>query len=86
MLIFAFIEDMMEKTWDETESPESYISNQDNLISLKGGLSGLRPCLTTETPLKMMKNVFYFTLKALFVLKIFKFLSWLFGHLEKRLD
>ena len=63
------------KTWDETESPESYISNQDNLISLKGGLSGLRPCLTTETPLKMMKNVFYFTLKALFVLKIFKFLS-----------
>ena len=63
------------KTWDETESPESYISNQDNLISLKGGLSGLRPYLTTETPLKMMKNVFYFTLKALFVLKIFKFLS-----------
>ena len=75
MLIFAFIEDMMEKTWDETESPESYISNQDSLISLKGGLSGLRPCLTTETPLKMMKNIFYFTLKALFVLKIFKFLS-----------
>ena len=25
--------------------------------------------------LKMMKNVFYFTLKVLFVLKIFKFLS-----------
>ena len=34
----------------------------------------------------MMKNAFYFTLKALFVLKIFKFLSWLFGHVEKRLD
>ena len=31
----------------------------------------------------MMKNAFYFTLKALFVLKIFKFLSWLFGHVEK---
>ena len=30
-----------------------------------------------------MKNVFYFILKALFVLKIFKFLSWLFGHIEK---
>ena len=30
-----------------------------------------------------MKNVFYFILKALFVLKIFKFLSWTFGHLEK---
>ena len=31
----------------------------------------------------MMKNAFYFTVKALFVLKIFKFLSWLFGHVEK---
>ena len=28
-----------------------------------------------EIPLKMMKNAFYFNLKALFVLKIFKFLS-----------
>ena len=28
-----------------------------------------------EGPLKMMKNAFYFILKALFVLKIFKFLS-----------
>ena len=34
--------------------------------------------------LKMMKNAFYFTLKALFVLKIFKFLSRLFGHTERR--
>ena len=34
----------------------------------------------------MMKNAFYFTLKALFILKIFKFLSWLFGHVEERLD
>ena len=30
-----------------------------------------------------MKNAFYFILKALFVLKIFKFLSLLFGHVEK---
>ena len=29
----------------------------------------------TGSPLKMMKNAFYFILKALFVLKIFKFLS-----------
>ena len=42
---------------------------------LKGALSGLRQFLTTENPLKMMKNAFYFTSKALFVLKIFKFLS-----------
>ena len=33
-----------------------------------------------------MKNAFYFNSKALFVLKVFKFLSWLFGHAAKRLD
>ena len=27
---------------------------------------------------------FYFTLKAVSVLKIFKFLSWMFGHVEKK--
>ena len=36
-----------------------------------------------DSPSKIMKNAFYFILKALFVLKIFKFLSWLFGHVEK---
>ena len=46
------------------------------------------PCCTffvcvTESSLKMMKNAFYFILKALFVLKLFRFLSWLFGHIEK---
>ena len=66
---------------------------------LKGALSGLRKFLTVESPLKMMKNVFYFTSKtqndenafyftseALFVLEIFTFLSWPFGHVAKRLD
>ena len=37
----------------------------------------------TESPLKMIKNAFYFILKTLFTLKIFKFLSWRFGHIEK---
>ena len=36
--------------------------------------------------LKTIKNAFYFTLKALFVLKIFIFLSQLSGHVEKRKD
>ena len=36
-----------------------------------------------ESPFKMMKNAIYFILIALFVLKIFKFLSQLFGHLGK---
>ena len=34
----------------------------------------------------MMKNAVYFTLKALFVVKVFEFSSSLFGHIEKRLD
>ena len=34
---------------------------------------GLRRILPTESPLKMMKNAFYFTLKALFVREIFEF-------------
>ena len=36
-----------------------------------------------ESLLKLMKNAFYSILKALFVLKIFEFLSWPFGHIEK---
>ena len=34
--------------------------------------------LATESHLKVMKNVFYFTLKALFVLKTFKFFVFTF--------
>ena len=61
---------------DKSESPKTFeklesIADRD----LKGALEGLRQFLATETPLKMMKNPFYFTSKALFVLKIFKFLS-----------
>ena len=36
-----------------------------------------------ETPLQIIKNALYFILKALFVLKIFKFLSRLFDHVGK---
>ena len=38
----------------------------------KDALSGLRQFLANESSLNMMKNAFYFTLKALFVLKLFK--------------
>ena len=55
-------------------------------VSIKGALSGLRQFLVTENPLKMIKNTFYLTLKALLVLNTLKFLSWLFGHVEKWLD
>ena len=38
--------------------------------SVKGALSGLRQFSATESSLKMMKDAFNFTFKALFVLKI----------------
>ena len=44
-------------------------------VSVKGALSGLIQLLATESSLKMMKSSFCFTLKALFVLKIFKIFS-----------
>ena len=47
----------------------------NNFFKSKNALSRLRQSLGTESPLKMMKNAFYFVSKSLFVLKIFKFLS-----------
>ena len=49
--------------------------------------SGLRQFLATESSFTVMKNVFYFTLKALFVLeKYLNFCPDIFSHLEKQLD
>ena len=58
-----------------------------SIANFKVGLSPSKNILFyffNESSLKMMKNAFYFILKALFVLKIFKFLSWLFGHEGKK--
>ena len=56
---------------------------------IKDALSGLIQFLPAESPLNK-KNAFYFMLfifiKGLFVLKIFKFLCWYFGHVAKRLE
>ena len=56
------------------------------LFLFEGALSGLTQFFATESPLKIMKNAFYFTSKAHFVLKIFKFMYWIFGHVSKQLD
>ena len=53
---------------------------------LKVGLSpAKKSCVicSIESPRKMMKNAFYFILKAFFVLKILNLLSRLFGHVGK---
>ena len=57
--------------------PHSWIKECLDLFrvaeNIKDALSGQREFSATESPLKMMKNAFYFTSKALSVLKIFKF-------------
>ena len=57
-------------------------ANMENLKVLKAHSKALDN-FDTESSLKMMKNAFYFTLKALFDLKICKFFSWLLVHVEK---
>ena len=73
---------------------ERYVSNNNNRSTLRAGgihfserrtLGSERIFDNWET-FKMMRNTFYFTLKALFVLRIFKFLSSLFAHVSKQLD
>ena len=54
------------------------VSRRVTHVSKTGGLK------RNESPLKMMKNAFYFILKAIFVLKTFKCLCWLFGHVGTR--
>ena len=53
------------------------------LIYFEAALSGLRQLLTTERPLEMAKNTFYFTLKIIFVLKMFKFFVLTFWSSRK---
>ena len=61
-------------------------SNRTSLYMLKVRLSSFKKvgfiCFI-ENPLKMMKNSFYFILKASFVLEIFKFLSCLLPSCKK---
>ena len=50
-----------------------HLLQRKNLLFLKGALEGLRKLLASESPFKKMETAFYFTLKALFILMIFKF-------------
>ena len=52
-------------------------------MHVKVGLSPSKNISLNDSPLKMMKNAFYFILNSFPVLKIFKLFSWLFGHVEK---
>ena len=56
-----------------------------NFVNFTGKHLSWKALEDIESPLKMMKIAFYSTSKAFFVLKTFKFLSWLFGHVSKQL-
>ena len=58
------------KTFEKRLKLFEYLRN-----NIKSALAGMRQFLANESPVKMMKNAFEFTLKALFVPKIFKFFS-----------
>ena len=64
----------------------STLCNPGTCHSFKVGLppSKKKIICFNDKPSKMMKDTFYFILKALFVLKIFRRLPWLFGHAEKK--
>ena len=72
------------KLWFTSREHTNFFS--EFLKKIKDALLVLRQHLATESPLTMIKSAFYSTSKTLFVLKIFKFLSCLFGHAVKRLD
>ena len=55
-------------------------------ISLKANFQIWNNFWQLKDLLKLMKNAFYITLKALLVIKKFVYLSWIFGHVRKRLD
>ena len=68
------------------KSRTSKVTVRDPTRKVQDALSGLTPFLATGSPFKMMKNALYFNSKTISVLKIFKFLSWLFGHVTTWVD
>ena len=66
------------------ECSKNYFKDQCFKVWLSPSKKAIFICLYKNL-LKMMKNLFYFILKALFVLQIIKFSSWRFGYVEKNL-
>ena len=67
--------------------PFLFVSMVIFVNNLNSALSGLTQSLASERDLKMMRNAFYFILKALSIPKIFKFLFFLsFWSCLKQLD
>ena len=70
-----------------TEAQELSLSTSLSILKSNSDLPKKKMFISfNDNSSKTMKNAFCLILKALFVLKMFKTLSWLFGDLEKRLD
>ena len=74
--ILIFVDSPKKLKCKFVEKETLFVRQQKNhSIYIKGALSGLRQFLTNVSPLKLLKNAFYFILKAIFVLEVFKVLS-----------
>ena len=72
------------KSYDYVSGVETHFNHCSSVSIVKVGLSPSKKNIYfNDSPLKMMENSFYLILKALFVFKIFKHLSWIFGHVKK---
>ena len=84
-LVFVYIIRFITSKSGFSYKEDSIFSIEMLRLDLKVGLSSSEKiCIICfiASPLKMRKNAFYFILKALFILKIIKFLIWLFSHVE----
>ena len=75
---FSFKEDDFQSLHNACQPLSKYVNSKyatARSTLVFSNVSGLVKRLAHESPLKVIKNAFYFTSKALFVLKIFKFLS-----------
>ena len=77
-----------EKIWSRLNKYASVCSHKSSfwITRIKIGLTPFKESSFiwfNESPLKLLKNTFYFILKTLLFLNIFKLLSWYFAHVKK---
>ena len=93
-ILYIFFKTMFGLLWDSIGSKECWCRISEKIWAQKQHFSNLRPILAIfgwvlKVAFSRSKNNFYllqwqpFILEVLFVLKIFKFVSWFFDHVEK---
>ena len=64
----------------------SHIFSDDSSLKLNSPFPKKKCFYFSQSPLKVIKNPFYFMKKTVFVLEMLIFLSWLFNYVEKQFD